>query len=247
MKSKNKIKDKFMESAGNINAVSNNTLPCLILDHIFIMVNKNAPEIQKLKDNGFFITDIINRHPGFGTSGRIIYFNNFYLELRWVEDRNVFMKGFLPLCKNKKELLTNIKTGIALYAKNYIDPVLPFKTNNYCWDWMNPGSCMKIAEIENELTPIYSFAPNYMAYNEDKIKRNLIKPLVNHENKIKNLSNVNIVFNGREMNNAEMYLSQLGLINYQSGNENYMVLEFDNNKKGKEINLIKELSIIIKY
>ncbi|MBE0538934.1 MAG: hypothetical protein IH620_04425 [Ignavibacterium sp.] len=222
-----------------------NTAAELQLDHIILFVNKKAPETELLREKGFFITDIINRQPEFGTSGRIIYFQNFYIELRWIEDKNVFKKSIIPLYK--KRVLGEMKMGVALYNKMIINKDLPFKTKNYCWEWMNPGSCLKMVEIENELTPLYLILPHYLAFSTDKKRRELIKPLTNHENKINKLSNVKMIFKDRELNAAEKYFEQFGILIYQSGKGNYIELVFDNNKKGKEINLIKELSLKIKY
>jgi len=214
-------------------------------DHINIIVKENAPEAERLKENGFFISDIISRHPGLGTRAKLIYFQNFYIGLLWIEDENIFMKSMLPLYKNRR--LPNMKTGMALYDKKYNGSELPFKTINYCCEWMEPGSCFKIAEAGSKSAPLYFILPGYMAFNSDKTKNKIIKPLANHENKIKKLSNVKVFFEGRELNNAEKYLKQLSIIDYESGKGNYIELEFDYNKKGKEINLIKELSVKIKY
>ena len=236
-----------MKNISHIKNFNNKISPRLELDHIYLMASKCAPEIQLFKENGFFITDIITRQPGFGTSGRVLYFHNFYIEFRWIEDENVYMKSILPLYKNKNEGLFKMKMGVTLFNKNIIDSTLPFSTKNYFCEWMKPGSYLKAVEIENELTPQYFILPNYMAFKKDRIKRIFIKPLLNHGNKIKRLSNVKMFFEGRDLNEAEKYLKQFGIIDYQAGNGNYIELEFDKNKKGKEINLIKELSTIIKY
>jgi hypothetical protein len=86
-----------------------------------------------------------------------------------------------------------------------------------------------------------------MAFNNDSLQKTLLKPLMNHKNKIRCLTNTKMFFAGRGLNKAEKYLEQLNVIDYQAGDGNYIELEFDNQKQGKEINLIKELSINIKY
>ena len=57
------------------------------LDHILIWVDKDAPEIEFFKENGF--TSIISgSHSQQGTSGKYLFFLNFYIELLYISDNS---------------------------------------------------------------------------------------------------------------------------------------------------------------
>lgn len=227
--------------------VRSNKAARLKIDHIYLIANKHAPEFRFLKEEGFYIADIISRQPEFGLSGRFLYFQNFFIKLHWIEDENVFVKNFLPADKKFNQDPDKIKTGIALINRNIINTALPFKTQNYHFEWMNPGSCVKAAEIENTFSPLYFILPNYMAYNKDQMRKVFTKPLMQHKNGIRKLTKLKLFYENRDLTAAEKYLAQKGIIDYQSGKTNYIELEFDNNMQGKDLNLKEELSIIIKY
>jgi hypothetical protein len=238
-----------MKKNSRVNNSENEVSPDLTLDHIYIIAVKSTPEFQFLKDSGFFISDIIVKQPGFGTSGRTLYFQNFYIELYWIENQDVFMKSIMPHYKNNKGVLVKIKMGVAFVNNSNSDnnSLLTFDKNNFCWDMMIPGNCLKLTEIKNVSTPMYFIQPDHLAFNKNGMQRNLLKPLVNHKNKIRRLTNAKMFFADRELSKAEKYLEHLDVINFQTGAADYFELEFDHHIQGKEINLIRELSINIKY
>ncbi len=242
-----KNRSSQMEKINLLDNTNIETSSELTLDHIYVIASKSAPEIQFFKESGFFISDIITKQPEFGTSGRILYFNNFYIEFRWIENPTVFLKAILPHYKNNKGILAKIKMGVVLINSNINNSILPFDTSNFCWDLKNPSNCLKVTEFENIFSPLYFILPDYLAFNKDRMQKTLLKPLMNHKNKIRSLTNVKIFFAGRELNKTEKYLEQLNVIDYQAGDGNFIELEFDDHIQGKEINLIKELSIKIKY
>ena len=58
------------------------------IDHIFIGVERDAPEAEVLLEFGLE-EGSANRHPGQGTACRRFYFRNFMLELLWLDDPEV--------------------------------------------------------------------------------------------------------------------------------------------------------------
>ena len=67
------------------NATGTATSMSLALDHAFIMCSSGAPEGDSLVERGF-LEGSRNVHPGQGTANRRFFFENFMLELIWVED-----------------------------------------------------------------------------------------------------------------------------------------------------------------
>lgn len=55
------------------------------LDHVFVCVNRAAPEAEEVAGFGFS-EGPANVHPGQGTANRRFFFRNAMLELLWVED-----------------------------------------------------------------------------------------------------------------------------------------------------------------
>ena len=55
------------------------------LDHVFICVDRGAPEAERLIEFGL-CEGAPNVHPGQGTANRRFFFQNAMLELLWVED-----------------------------------------------------------------------------------------------------------------------------------------------------------------
>ena len=56
------------------------------LDHVFILTNVGAPEVDKLVEFGL-VEGPPNTHPGQGTANRRFFFSNMMLELLWVADK----------------------------------------------------------------------------------------------------------------------------------------------------------------
>ena len=55
------------------------------LDHLFVFLDENSPEAERLRDGG--LTESFRReHQGQGTANQCFCFDDFYLELLWVTD-----------------------------------------------------------------------------------------------------------------------------------------------------------------
>ncbi|BAY81645.1 hypothetical protein NIES267_11220 [Calothrix parasitica NIES-267] len=57
----------------------------LQIDHIFVCL-ETAPDKQFLQEKGLICSENVTLHPQQGTASRIIFFENTYIELIWVED-----------------------------------------------------------------------------------------------------------------------------------------------------------------
>lgn len=219
----------------------------LTLDHIFILVNKKAPEAIMLKELGLFFPNIINHHVGLGTSGTYFFFNNFYLELLWIEDHHLYQNAIQQLyCNEMKNSNFFPKFGIA-FRKEKINSSLPFDTVNLRWDWMQHGTYLEMAKIENEYEPLYFIVPEYMAY-KNKLNSDSLNPLKRHKLGVRNLTKmVYKTKNNSELSEAGNCLSKQNLLCFEEDDSDYLELHFDNVKKsGGDNYFLKELSLMIR-
>lgn len=218
----------------------------LVPDHIFILVKRNAPEAELLRDSGFFISDLINKHPESGAGGKSIYFQNFFLELIWIENEEVYSRNIGTLYKDQGLGSLYLNRGIILMSgsQDKNNPTLIPK--NYFGNWVKQGSAVRAAKADKN-TPLYFIIPGELAYRRDDQAKRLIKPLTNHNNGIGSLSRMTIHYGSRKLSKAEMFIKSSGGIEFCKGRKDYLELEFDSNKNDKVIDLVSELALFIKY
>lgn len=217
----------------------------LILDHIFILVRKGAPEAEVLKELGFYYPGIINNHTGLGTAGTYFFFDNFYLELLWIEDEvlyrstidqlynsNMKGSGFLP------------RFGIA-FSLSGTQTKLPFETKKLRWDWMHHGTYLTMSMLENENEPLYFTVPDYMAY-KNRLGSESIKPLKNHKFVTNSLTKINFHYSDENnLSAAGKFLSDSMIISFEKGDTNCIELIFDGGKCSRSYDLQNILPLVI--
>jgi hypothetical protein len=228
----------------------------LQLDHIFIWVKKDAPEIEFFKNAGF--TSIISGvHKGQGTSGKYIFFLNFYIELLYISDQSEALNNLdnfgcnyikrSQWCQNKSSFL-----GVGLKMTSFDKKNIPFSYMEYKSGWMRDNGLLMATNNQNLNDPLVFILypemefPNYYSieemlndYKPDDFKKNHI-----HDNGIKTLTSYKIMTTSR----SEMIenISENG-INIEKGNIEKLELIFDNNINNKEIDLKPNFPVVIRY
>lgn len=192
------------------------------IDHIFIFSNKGK-ETDELVDFG--LTEGSGRtHKGIGTANRRLFFENFYLEVLWVE--------------NEKELKSVKKIGIWERSD--------FKNNQYS----RFGLCLKnTEETDSIFNNSIKWKPGFLPENKfvdiltnermpwifrfpaDRNKK-LDEP-INHKNGIKKLTKA--IFNMSEIDFKSIIseINKNSIIEFVKSSENQLILEFDDRKQGK--------------
>lgn len=228
----------------------------LQLDHIFIWVKKDAPEIEIFKKAGF--TSIISGvHKGQGTAGKYIFFLNFYIELLYISDQAEALNNLgnfgcnyikrSEWCQNNSSFL-----GLGLKMTSFDQKKIPFSYKEYKSGWMRaPGLLMATNNqhlndpVVFVLYPEMEF-PNYNSIEEmltdnkpDDFKKNHI-----HDNEVKILTSYKII----TTSTSEMpeNIAKNG-INIVKGKEEKLELTFDSNINNKEIDLQPNFPVVIKY
>jgi hypothetical protein len=228
----------------------------LQLDHIFIWVKKDAPEIEIFKKAGF--TGIISGvHKGQGTAGKYIFFLNFYIELLYISDQtealnNLDNFGCNYIERSKCRQNKSSSLGLGLKMTSFDLKEIPFSYKEYKSIWMRENGLLMATNNQNLNDPVVFILypnmefPNYNSIEEmlsdnkpDDFKQNHI-----HDNGIKTLTSYKII----TTSSSEIVknLSENG-INIDNGKMEKLELTFDNNMKNKEIDLKPNFPIVIKY
>jgi Glyoxalase-like domain len=120
------------------------------LDHAFIMCSIGAPEADALIERGF-VEGSGNVHPGQGTANRRFFFENFMLELIWVdkpgEARNEQTRRtrLWERWVERKEGTTS-PFGVLFCAEGESPESAPFQTWSYRPSYLPAGDAIEIAE-----------------------------------------------------------------------------------------------------
>jgi hypothetical protein len=228
----------------------------LQLDHIFIWVYKDAPEIEFFKKAGF--TSIISgEHKGQGTAGKYIFFLNFYIELLYISDQAEALNNLdnfgcnyikrSQWCQNKSSFL-----GIGLKMSPFDQKNIPFTYKEYKSVWMRDKALLMATNNQNLNDPLVFVLypnmefPNYNSIEElvNDDKPNDFKENHIHKNGIKTLTSYKIV----TTSTSEIVenISKNG-INIEKGDVEKLELTFDNNINNREIDLNPNFPIVIKY
>lgn len=229
------------------------------LDHILIWVDKDAPEIELFKENGF--TSIISGcHSQQGTSGKYLFFLNFYIELLYISDNveafeNIEKFGCNYLERSNWRLNHSSPFGLGLKMETFDKENILFDYTEYKADWMRDDGLLMADNNKNLLEPLvfvlrpkmefpcyHSIDEMLMDNRPDDFKKNHL-----HENGIKTLTSYNVYINPEvETSKLINYLNTSG-INILKGDENCIELIFDNEINNREIDLRPRLSLRIKY
>ena len=231
----------------------------LQLDHVLIWVDKDAPEIEILKKSGF--TSIIaGKHTGQGTSGKYIFFLNFYIELLYISDNtealnNLDNFGCNYIERSKWRENKSSPFGLGLKMPSFIKDRIPFDYFEYKAIWMRKDGLLMARNNINLKDPLvfllhpYMEFPNYDSteemLNDDKpedFKKNHI-----HDNGIKTLTSYRIYVKTKTGLSKTCYELQRNGINLVKGDEDILELTFDNNINKKVIDFRPNLPVLVRY
>jgi Glyoxalase-like domain len=136
----------------------------LALDHAFIMCSIGAPEGDALIQRGF-VEGSRNVHPGQGTANRRFFFENFMLELLWVdkpEEARSAQTRRTRLWERwvGREDGTTSPFGVLYCAEGYAAEPAPYPTWSYHPSYLPPGDAIEIAEGTRLEEPELFYMPN---------------------------------------------------------------------------------------
>lgn len=250
----------FLKSDFSV-AQANHTKPNLHLDHFVFFVSDTSLE-SKLKANLNEAKLLATRHNGQGTSGKYFLFYNTYIELLYLEDS-------LEVIENEKRFgspyierwsaspLSHLGFGLNL---------IPFDTSKTSFEFHRysiidspPGEYYIMPKYnEDNGQPFTYISLPHRQYQQfesldeidekvEEFKRKDLKHYLSHPSGIKKLTQVTLTHHASTCSgNLELLKNTKG-ITLKEGQEDWLILEFDNGIQGKEIRFQGDVNLLINY
>jgi hypothetical protein len=230
---------------GNTPAAS--TSPSLAFDHVWIQVTPNAPEAQALANAGFKLPAQGGRpHAGMGTASTAVMFRNAYLELLWVEDPHALRQVAPSFAHTLLGGADASPFGIGLRRATDVDD-LHFESISISAEWLRGGESIEVARRSNEgsTAPPIFVVPRYMGYPEFKDQ---FAELQSNSLGVRDVTRVRL--HGPGLSSAPPVLGELDappFVEFVSGEEHLLELEFDERVRGRVLDLRPTLCLVIRY
>lgn len=231
--------------------LTNQTL--LQIDHIFVCL-ETAPDKQFLQDSGLIISDDVTYHPQQGTASTIIFFENTYIELIWIENQTMaeiyaMRSGIDFIARAYSPEKAASPFGIALHQKPHI--VHPENTSSQLnhqasEQFINFAASNLAAQKE----PLCFMIPESVSLS------NIFNPLleahrklINHPLGITKLTNTRIAISKPGfLTNPISMLQRDGIIEIEQNSAPLLELTFDYGSQGERIDLQSiGIPILLKY
>ena len=225
----------------------------LEIDHLFILVSKDAPERQALVEAGFRDSGDTARHEGQGTASMFFFFENAYFELAWTEDEQELREGLGDDAESMLARGSWRKTGASPFGigMRFRDGgegrQLTFPCKLYSAEWMRPGTTAQIVKDLSEIRePQYFVVPEYMAlpsWIETK------QPLATeHPVGTRRLTGVRVTVAGEKgFTDNTRKLIEAGVLQAVLGEHHCLTLTFDYHAQGKTVDLRPTLPLVVQY
>jgi hypothetical protein len=237
----------------------------LEFDHVWIVVNRDAPERAALEKAGLKISPNVNRHDGQGTASISAEFLNAYIELMWPDPTVSVAQGaerVVEKFKNRMNWRTSgwCPIGIGLHRVGSPTP-LPFPTWTIAPDWMPKGTAIEILTARDDSkTPSFFIEPPELAVKE-KAKINSASPArtdsavedsprraSDHPIGVERITDIQLIRPKEyEAVAAFTYLENAGIFKSTEGKEWAIELTFDDGRKAETKDLRPDLPLIIRY
>jgi len=207
----------------------------MLIDHIFIFV-RSKQDVDALVDFG--LTEGSGRvHQGIGTANRRFFFDNFYLEILWVENeleaKSVPEIGIAQRGKFQNSGFSRF----GLCMKNTKDTVQIFE-QSIKWQPMFLPKGQSVDIVTNDKMPwIFRFPPN-------RSKTHLSQEPRAHKAGLTHLSKAIFSLREIEFENKLNAISDVTCVEFKQAPINFLTLEFDGGKRGKTRSF-KKLNLII--
>lgn len=228
--------------------IANNN--CFDIDHICIYLPNQVKSASILQEFGFHSPSRTISRWEQGTSSRVFFFENAYLEFISIEDENI-----------AKQNAT--QTGIDIWKRAYWPGASPFgislrraqpirsKIDGQYPDSIASEICVNFAtdNLANLKEPLLFIIPDCLALtNWLDLYCPSHQMLMSHPLGVKALTNVKIILNeNQNLSHAISLVSQLSNIVIEQGSFQLLELTFDKGSVGNRINLQPKLPIVINY
>jgi Glyoxalase-like domain len=211
------------------------------IDHIFIFSKNKGKEADEFLEFGF--TEGSNRaHIGQGTVNRKFYFENFFIEILWVENENEIKSKLLLPTKlwERSNFENNEYSPFGLCIVNTEETEMLFEKNiKYQPEYFPKGLEIEILNDEKNPKLPWTFR---LPFKGEKKKTE--EPIL-HKNGINILTKTEFKIPIIEDKFTMLFKKERD-IKFENNNEINLTLTFDKNRNGKEMKFEK-LPLTIKY
>jgi hypothetical protein len=200
-------------------------------------------------------------HPQQGTTGEFFFFLNFYVEFLYISNKaeatqNIqnFGSDYVKRSKWKENKCFPFGLGFVLKDSTKI---IPFETHTYEAKWMGKGNALQMAKTNEDLQePLVFVEPDVWANQLfesntelQKVKNTDVKNYRTNSLGIEKLTKATLIVPKKQMHFSKTLktLQDVENIEIKTGKEPMLILEFDNKKQKKEINIATILHLIIRY
>ena len=183
------------------------------LDHVFICVDRGAPEAERLIEFGL-CEGAPNVHPGQGTANRRFFFQNAMLELLWVEDLQEAQSS-----RTAPTLLWErwsgrqsgaCPFGIIARPANTATTTVPFPSREYQPEWLAP-------DFEDLSRPDRARRADHGLHHQQRF--------VAHPNSTREITKLTLTTHVTQQSSAAQALVDNAVLSIREGSEYLLTIE----------------------
>jgi len=202
------------------------------LDHVFVAVHRDAPELDHLHRVGF-AEGPGNVHEGQGTACRRVFFENLYLEFIWLEDHRVAAAPRIRqtgLAARAGYQAGASRIGLAFRSRGTERSELPVETWPYRPPYLPPDMAIPVARNSTVLSePLLFFMP---------WERQWRAPRLPHPNGARGVTGLRVTLMASETRSREVqWLQKWGGAHVAVGHSELLEVEFDGGASGGSLEL----------
>ena len=210
----------------------------LELDHVFILVEPEAPEADLLLAHGFK-EGTGNRHPGQGTANRRFYFANGMLEFLWVHDAAEAMNGPGRELRfaDRTQSSTASPFGVILLSPDPNNLEMPFPGWTYQPDYFAPPNAFHVGANSSDLAQPLCFCAPFIKPRAARSK--------SADTNAQAMTQVRIHTPARDRSGVLKVVNQVDRLFTELGSEPLLVITLVGNQSGNTKDIRPNLPLII--
>lgn len=216
----------------------------LEVDRVFVYTTAKGEVISALEEIGFNCPNCLVRNAKRGTISHIVFFENAYLELLWIEDEKT-----VEQCEAQRDIRIVARSHWQQTGASPFGLGLRCKADLPELENLNPFIHFAAENLSSTGEPVCFVVPDFItltSWLDCTSKKH--QQLVSHPLGVKNLTNVEITINNyKELTETLKMLARNGVVTIVRGMYPLLELTFDNGVKGRVLDVRPVLPILFKY
>ena len=226
----------------------------LEVDHIFICTTKGTESVSVLEELGLYCSNQLVQHVKQGTASKIIFFENTYLEVIWIEDKHLVeqqseLTDVQTLTRVRGQRIGASPFGIGLRRKSDESKLVSHSTL-YWAEWMPTKMSISFAaeNLANQQEPFCFVIPDCAAITswlDPSLTAH--QQLISHPLGVRKLTSVKIIINSdKDLTDAMSVLCVNSAVVIERGESPLLELTFDEGIRKKNLDARPILPILFK-